>query len=432
VFLIMLTSVFAADTCVPWQPEPPTDPAPPAPPSLSAEVMSLQDACSSASGVSGRLVLVKRDTLPTGAECTLRGSDFRVTAEPGVRVATRIVLEDVSRVQVTGLTFAPGDGGDRVRVVGTSSDVMISDNVFPLVGSRTTLGRAVLVETDTSAARVAIVGNVVERVVSGREEPGDDPQAYAIQVRATTLSASVTDLLIARNDIGGVCGGLIDTGHSEAVALNGNISQFRVTQNHVARYVNIGIDVMGGEDQGPGQPHDGRLDHNLVERFERRDSSNDEPGFALYSDGAARLWFDHNVAWRVWDGFEASAERSIASGEIWFDASVVVGAGARGIRYGTWDHTGEASLVGVHGRRVEIVDAESPLEREAYLNTKVEDTCLEAEFYPNPPASISQISGQRGVISPDRAKALRSAKPCDIFGLLPDDDGVRPVGCKAP
>ena len=204
--------------------------------------------------------------------------------------------------------------------------------------------------------RVRIADNVIDVVEAGGGKPGEF-DAYGIHVAAE--AGRIEDVLIDNNELGPSCQGaiLIDTRTSEAIAVNGAVTRFRITRNHVACYDNIGIDAMGGERQGPGIPTEGRFDHNLVESFRYSEQKNNNPGFGLYSDGARRLVFERNLVHGGWDGMEVSAEKAVASRDVALRDNLVVGAIRRAFRIGTWRSSVFVSLRDVTVSDLEVVRA---------------------------------------------------------------------------
>ncbi|MEJ2747031.1 MAG: DUF1565 domain-containing protein, partial [Anaerolineae bacterium] len=66
---------------------------------------------------------------------------------------------------------------------------------------------------------------------------GSDGNAHGIAIYGTAATAAIHDLLIQGNDLHD-----LKLGNSEALVLNGNVSDFTVTQNRVHDNDNIGID----------------------------------------------------------------------------------------------------------------------------------------------------------------------------------------------
>lgn len=388
----------------------------------------------------------------TGDACWIAATDVEfVPTEDRIHVSTRLHLVNPTRVRVSGVTWTVGDGGDRLAISGTGSDVDLDGNIFLEVGSRTTVAAAIRVRVegrrDSAMERVRVANNEVYRVTSGHEgkdEVKDEVKsnAYGFQFVVPRRTQRLTDLRVERNQLG-VSGLRLDTGYSEVIALNGSLCNFRVTQNHVAHYVNIGIDAMGGESQGPGIPQQGRFDHNLVASFEWDEDLNPRPGFALYSDGGANIRFDHNAVWDVYEGMEASAENSVRSDDITFEDNLVTLRAplnmkdnsvrrGRGFRIGPYHLF--ASVSDVHAKGLEVlvkdnVDQAVVVERRP---GRLGPYTIEASV-----AGFSEDEGGLALSGVERMSDVRKAElaaaatGCDLFELLPDTN-LRPAGCPGP
>jgi|GEM_PF-2680667 len=116
----------------------------------------------------------------------------------------------------------------------------------------------------------------------------------------------------------------LDLGQSEALALNGHIERFTVTGNHVRDVDNIGIDVIGFENDLPWQARGGLVRGNVVEGLRcgnptyasdtDNDACPDAPGrwpaaAGIYLDGAHGVCVTDNRV-RAFDrGLEVASER---------------------------------------------------------------------------------------------------------------------------
>lgn len=105
------------------------------------------------------------------------------------------------------------------------------------------------------------------------------------------------------------------TGNSETIAINGNVTDFEVTNNRVHDNTNIGIDCIGYEgtcpDAAQDRARDGVVRGNTV--WNCTSTSNpaygNSPGAGgLYVDGGTRIVFERNVSFQNDIGIELASE----------------------------------------------------------------------------------------------------------------------------
>lgn len=134
--------------------------------------------------------------------------------------------------------------------------------------------------------------------------------AMGITVYGTSSAAPITDLVIDGNEIFDC-----DPARSEALVLNGNITNFKVTNNHVHDVNNIGIDFIGGEKSICKDitkvARNGICSGNRVERAR----SNYGGGFAagIYVDGGKDILIENNTVTACDMGIEIGAENKHAN-----------------------------------------------------------------------------------------------------------------------
>lgn len=134
--------------------------------------------------------------------------------------------------------------------------------------------------------------------------------AMGITVYGTSSAAPVTELVIDGNEIFNC-----DPAKSEALVLNGNVCNFKVTNNHVHDVNNIGIDFIGGEKSICKDltlvARDGICSGNRVERAR----SNYGGGFAagIYVDGGKNILIEKNIVTGCDMGIEIGAENKHAN-----------------------------------------------------------------------------------------------------------------------
>jgi len=130
--------------------------------------------------------------------------------------------------------------------------------------------------------------------------------AMGITVYGTSTVAPISDLVIDGNEIHDC-----DPYQSEALVLNGNVTEFVVTNNVVRDVNNIGIDFIGGEQDINPDPslvaRNGVCGGNVVIRARQQGD-----GFAggIYVDGGRDIVIENNVVMESDLGIEIGAENS--------------------------------------------------------------------------------------------------------------------------
>lgn len=144
----------------------------------------------------------------------------------------------------------------------------------------------------------------------GREGAGHGANAFGIAIYGTDASTPISDLVVDGNEVHN-----LQTGSSESLVLNGNVTHFRVTHNRVHNNNNIGIDIIGFERTAPDpnvdRARDGIVSENLVYDITSKGNpayrdSVDSDG--IYVDGGTRVVIERNVLHDVDFGIELASE----------------------------------------------------------------------------------------------------------------------------
>ena len=150
----------------------------------------------------------------------------------------------------------------------------------------------------------------IQQTFPGRDKPGSGGNGFGIAVYGTNAKAPITDLIIDGNEVHH-----LKTGSSESLVVNGNVTNFRITNNRVHDNNNIGIDVIGFERTAPDpavdQARDGVVSHNLVYNITSRGNpayGNDESSDGIYVDGGTRILIEQNTLHDVDFGIELASE----------------------------------------------------------------------------------------------------------------------------
>jgi cysteine-rich repeat protein len=190
---------------------------------------------------------------------------------------------------------------------------------------------------DGSGVRVLGAGSHIE-IRDNRIHDIRGHDAMGITVYGTAASP-ISDLVIDGNEIYDC-----EPAPSEALTLNGNVTDFQVTGNDVHDVDNIGIDFIGGETDI--QPDPAKVARNGVCRGNRvtRARASYGGGFAggIYVDGGADITIENNLVTESDLGLEVGAEnRAIVTTGIIVRDNVLIANDKAGLVFG-----GFASSVG--------------------------------------------------------------------------------------
>lgn len=150
----------------------------------------------------------------------------------------------------------------------------------------------------------------IEQTFDGRDAPGHGANGFGIAVYGTDANTPISELVIDGNEVHH-----LQTGSSESLVVNGNVTNFRITHNIVHDNNNIEIDVIGFERTAPDpavdQARDGVVSGNLVYNITSRGNPayrNDESSDGIYVDGGTRILIEQNIMHDVDFGIELASE----------------------------------------------------------------------------------------------------------------------------
>jgi hypothetical protein len=150
----------------------------------------------------------------------------------------------------------------------------------------------------------------IEQTFNGRDRPGSGGNGFGIAVYGTDAKTPISELVIDGNEVHH-----LQTGSSESLVVNGNVTNFRITHNTVHDNNNIGIDVIGFERTAPDpavdQARDGVVSGNLVYNITSRGNpayGDDVNSDGIYVDGGTRILIEQNVMHDVDFGIELASE----------------------------------------------------------------------------------------------------------------------------
>jgi parallel beta-helix repeat protein len=193
---------------------------------------------------------------------------------------------------------------------------------------------------------VELVGNRVHHIETGYNGQSGG-NGHGISVLGTSTTQPISDLVIEGNEVY-----QLRTGSSESVTLNGNVTNFRVTNNVIHDNNNIGIDMAGfyGVCATPecDQVRNGVCSGNRVYNIDSShnpayggDFNSGGGGIAadgIYVDGGRDIMIENNVVYRANIGIElASEHQGRATSNITVRDNVVYQSSAYGIAIGGYD-----------------------------------------------------------------------------------------------
>jgi hypothetical protein len=193
---------------------------------------------------------------------------------------------------------------------------------------------------------IEIVGNKLHHIETNvTTQSGGN--AHGIVVLGTSSSAAITDILIDNNEVYN-----LRTGTSESVTLNGNVMNFRITNNVVHDTNNIGIDMAGHYgvcstaacDQVRNGVVSGNRVYNVDSSYNPAYGGNFTTGGGghgadgIYVDGGRDIIIERNVVTRANIGIEMASEHSgQATSFITVRDNIVIESSNFGIAIGGYD-----------------------------------------------------------------------------------------------
>jgi hypothetical protein len=171
--------------------------------------------------------------------------------------------------------------------------------------------------------------------------PGKDGgDAHGIAVYGTSATSPIRDLIIEANELYA-----LKLGSSEALVLNGNVSNFQVRWNKIHDCNNIGIDFIGHEktcsDPAQDQARDGVCRHNLVYNIDTYGNpayGNSRSAGGIYVDGGTRIVIERNTVHHCNIGIELASEHAGKStSHITLRSNMIYNSHLGGILIGGYD-----------------------------------------------------------------------------------------------
>ncbi len=161
-----------------------------------------------------------------------------------------------------------------------------------------------------SSNHLEIRGNKIHDISHTANPPGRD--AHGIAVYGTNPIDSINSVIIDDNELYN-----LTLGSSEALVLNGNVSNFQVTNNTVHDADNIGIDFIGFERTCPDETFDqarnGTVSGNVVYNISSYGNpayGNEYAAGGIYADGGKDITIERNIVHNSDIGVELASENN--------------------------------------------------------------------------------------------------------------------------
>ena len=163
---------------------------------------------------------------------------------------------------------------------------------------------------DGTSHHIEIRNNKIHDISHTAQPPGRD--AHGIAVYGSSAPDSIYAIVIDGNELYN-----LTLGSSESLVLNGNVSDFQITNNIVHDADNIGIDCIGFENTSPNpnldQARNGTVADNLVYNI----TSINNPSYGnsygaggIYVDGGKDITIERNIVHNADIGVELASENS--------------------------------------------------------------------------------------------------------------------------
>ena len=159
-----------------------------------------------------------------------------------------------------------------------------------------------------SGTGIQLLNNLVHNITTSSEKNGN---AFGVAVYGTSQTP-ISYLTISGNEVYS-----LKTGESESVNVDGNVTNFAITNNLVHDNDNIGIDAIGYEGVGPvgyDEAMYGEISGNTVYNISGIHNAGEGDSYdadGLYCDGCAYVTFENNLVHNVDYGIEVASEHKI-------------------------------------------------------------------------------------------------------------------------
>ena len=202
----------------------------------------------------------------------------------------------------TGLTVSGTKG--LITISGTRSYITVSG--FEIRNLSSSSGVPCGVWITGSGTGVQIQNNLIHNIATTKGT-GNACGLFAYGTSQTPISG----LVVNGNELYN-----LQTGESESMTLNGNVTNFQVTNNLVHDNSNIGIDIIGYEGTGPvgyDEASYGVVSGNTIYNISGIANAGEDAEYdadGLYCDGCGFVTFERNVIFQADYGIETTSENT--------------------------------------------------------------------------------------------------------------------------
>jgi hypothetical protein len=192
-----------------------------------------------------------------------------------------------------------------------------------------------------AGGNIQLLNNLVHNITTTSEASGN---AFGIAVYGSSASASIDSITISGNQVYD-----LKTGNSETVNVDGNVTNFTISNNIIHDNDNIGIDAIGFEGVAPSPSvdfaRDGEISGNTIYNISAINNpgeGNQYDADGIYCDGCSNVVIERNLVYACDLNIEAASEHSGHSAQyVTIRDNLVYNANSVGISIG-----GYASSVG--------------------------------------------------------------------------------------
>jgi hypothetical protein len=160
-----------------------------------------------------------------------------------------------------------------------------------------------------SGSDIRVLNNIVHNIVTTSENNGN---AFGIAVYGTAAPASLDGVTIDGNQVYN-----LKTGNSESVNVDGNVTNFTITNNVIHDNDNIGIDAIGFEGVAPNPAFDyarnGEISGNTVFNISAINNAGEGNSYdadGIYVDGGSQITVERNRVYQTDLGIEVASEHA--------------------------------------------------------------------------------------------------------------------------
>ena len=291
------------------------------------------------------------NTVQAGDTVYVRGGLYSESVNIGVSGSTgagSVTFQsypgETAIVDGTGLTPSTSDTQGLFNI---ASQSYVTIQSFEIRNYSTSNANAIPagISVSGSGSNIQILNNLVHNITTTSEKNGN---AFGIVVYGTEAPASLDSITISGNQVYN-----LKTGNSESVTVNGNVTNFAITNNIIHDNDNIGIDAIGFEGVSSSPTYDfarnGVISGNTVYNITAINNpgeGNQYDADGIYVDGGSQIIVERNLLHDNDLNIEAASEHSgrvasfitIRNNVVYHGNSVGISIGGYASNVGGSDH----------------------------------------------------------------------------------------------